>query len=216
MLPSLRLYSTWLRVHYRSLVDQPAGTAISVLVQQSWQTYSNTLSLLASTFDLDTIPVLDYLLEEDNDTVGFLPFAPVNGEISANWKDGQHGESGHVHPNEEVLARIRLLLEDGRELCDTEDVPMTIINGTITCKEEGILTSTPSIGMNSGLTLTSAFLNAKHLSARPVAESVLGQGGASIVDSMGGSETMNLAMNRMVDSLVGEKSEFEEEWGTGH
>jgi len=214
MLPSLRLYSTWLRVHYRSLVDQPAGTAISVLVQQSWQTYSNTLSLLASTFDLDTIPVLDYLLEEDNDTVGFSPFAPVNGEISANWKDGQHGESGHVHPNEEVLARIRLLLEDGRELCDTEDVPMTIINGTITCKEEGILTSTPSIGMNSGLTLTSAFLNAKHLSARPVAESVLGQGGASIVDSMGGSETMNLAMNRMVDSLVGEKSEFEEEWGT--
>lgn len=67
------------------------------------------------------------------------------------------------------------------------------------------MTSTPSIGMNSGLNLTvgeSAFLDAKKISEGSLAESVLGQGGASIVDSVTGSETMH-AMNRMVDSLVG-------------
>jgi len=67
------------------------------------------------------------------------------------------------------------------------------------------MTSTPSIGMNSNLNLTageSAFINAKKSLDGSLAESVLGQGGASIVDSVTGSETMH-AMNRMVDSLVG-------------
>lgn len=75
------------------------------------------------------------------------------------------------------------------------------------------MTSTPSIGMNSSLNLTgsdSAFINAKKISDGSVAESMLGQGGASIVDSVTGSETMH-AMNRMVDSLVGPRDESDDE-----
>jgi len=117
MLPSLRLYSTWLQVNHQTLVNQHAGTALSVLIKQLWQTYANTLSLLAATFSMENVPTLDYLLEEDDDTLGFRPFAQVNGTTAANWKDEQRGERDHVHPNEEVLARIHFLLEDGKQLC---------------------------------------------------------------------------------------------------
>jgi hypothetical protein len=68
--------------------------------------------------------------------------------------------------------------------------------------------------MNSALNITtgseSAFITAKKISEGSLAESVLGQGGASIVDSVTGSETMH-AMNRMVDSLVGPREEDSDE-----
>ncbi|KAA8911092.1 hypothetical protein FN846DRAFT_897750 [Sphaerosporella brunnea] len=211
MLPSLRLYSTWLQVNHPVLVNQQPATAISVLIKQLWQTYANTLSLLAATFSMENVPTLDYLLEEDDDTLGFLPFAQVNGATAVNWKDE---ESVRAHPNEEALARICFLLEDGKQLCLKEDVPITASSdGTITYKEDGILTSTPSIGMNSSLNITgseSAFISAKKISEGSLAESVLGQGGASIVDSVTGSETMH-ALNRMVDSLVGPREEDSDE-----
>jgi hypothetical protein len=114
MLPSLRLYSTWLQVNHPTLVNQPPATAISVLIKQLWQTYANTLSLLAATFSMENVPTLDYLLEEDDDTLGFLPFAPVNGATAVNWKDE---ERVRAHPNEEALARISFLLADGKQLC---------------------------------------------------------------------------------------------------
>jgi len=124
MLPSLRIYSTWLQVNHPILVNQQTGTAISVLIKQLWQTYANTLSLLAATFSIsmDNFPTLDYLLEEDDDTLGFQPFAQVNGNTTVNWKDEQRGEMDRAHPNEEVLARIHFLLEDGKHLC-LKEVP---------------------------------------------------------------------------------------------
>ena len=66
---------------------------------------------------MENVPTLDYLLEEDDDTLGFRPFTQVNRTTATNWKDEQRGERDHVHPNEEVLARIHFLLEDGKQLC---------------------------------------------------------------------------------------------------
>lgn len=108
-----------------------------------------------------------------------------------------------------------------------------MVNGTITYQEDGILTSTPSIGMNS-LYRTSTVpptyqrMGTPDISDIPhqstfqsredeysddendiprAAESVLAHGGTSIIESVAGSETMNIAMNRMVDSLVGPRED---------
>ena len=202
MLPSLRLYSTWLRSNHRLLVGLGQETAVSVMCKQLWQTYANTLSLLAATFVVDTLPKVGYLLEEDKESVGFEPFVGSNLRKATN-KDGTR-----AHPNEEMLTRIRFLLEDGLNLCQKEDVPLTMIGGTVTYQEDGIVTSTPSIGMNSGLNssgdVNSAFLGRGMMTGGREGlyreDSVLGQAGTSIVDSVAGSET---GMNRMVDSLVG-------------
>ncbi|KAI5791284.1 hypothetical protein FPQ18DRAFT_367418 [Pyronema domesticum] len=220
MLPSLRIYSTWLRVNHHTLVNQQPGTAISVMIKQLWQAYANTLSLLAATFGMQgEVRNLGYALEEDDELLGFEPFeaAQVLVKERVNWEE----EGGHVHPNEEVLARIRFLLEDGRELCLKEDVPITISPDlTVTYQEDGIITSTPSIGMNSSLNLSvgesaSAFMGAKMISEGSLAESVLGQTGVSVVDSVTGSETMRV-MNHMVDSLVGPEVEmWDDEVGKG-
>ncbi|KAL7274634.1 hypothetical protein RUND412_002466 [Rhizina undulata] len=228
MLPSLRLYSTWLRIYHQKLTHQFADTSMSVLIKQLWQTYANTLSLLAATFPIERLPKLDYLLEEDEDTMGFLPFVSVNGDKKASWDNEERGEREHVHPNEEMLARIRFLLEDGAQLCEKEDVPITMIDGTITYQEDGILTSTPSIGMNSLYHSPYDRVNSPDISDNPrgtyppigisnspgyygdaalKSESVLAQGGTSIVESATESETMTTAMNRMVDSLVGPSDE---------
>ena len=90
-------------------------------------------------------------------------------------------------------------------------------DGTITYKEDGILTSTPSIGMNSELNNTAnapGFLQRNIDTNRySAAESVYGQAGTSIVGSTTGSETMNVAMNRMVDSMVGPPEQPESESG---
>jgi hypothetical protein len=64
--------------------------------------------------------------------------------------------------------------------------------------------------MNSSLNLTgskSAFLSARQMPGGSLTESLLGQGGASIVDSLTGSETMNVDMNHMVDLLVGPRED---------
>jgi hypothetical protein len=207
MLPSLRLYSTWLRRNHPVLVGLGQETAVSVMCKQLWQTYANTLSLLAATFVVDTLPKVNYLLEEDKESVGFSPFA--NLLITPTVQDGTR-----AHPNDEMLTRIRFLLEDGLRLCQKEDVPLTMIGGTVTYQEDGIVTSTPSIGMNSGLNssgdVNSAFLGGKGAAGYGYREdSVLGQAGTSIVDSVAGSET---GMNRMVDSLVGPREGgYEEE-----
>lgn len=119
MLPGLRLYSTWLRVCHQTLTDQLADTSMSVLIKQLWQTYANTLSLLAATFPVERLHHLEYLLEEDDDTIGFLPFDAINGAKKFNWENESTSQA-HAHPNEEMLARILFLLEDGGQLCREE------------------------------------------------------------------------------------------------
>jgi len=114
MLPALRLYSTWLRINHPTLTGQLADTSLSMLIRQLWQTYANTLSLLGATFPIDRLPNLSYLLEEDDDTIGYLPFGQANGSIAYNWDDESKEKA---HPNDEMLARILSLLEDGRLLC---------------------------------------------------------------------------------------------------
>lgn len=113
MLASLRLYSTWLRTNHHLLVER-ADSAMAVLVKQLWQTYANTLSLLAATFDINSLRKVDYLLEEDKEIMGFKPFESVIGRFGSSWHEGQ---SDHGHANEEMSARIRLILEDGIILC---------------------------------------------------------------------------------------------------
>lgn len=231
MLPGLRLYSTWLRVCHQTLTDQLADTSMSVLIKQLWQTYANTLSLLAATFPVERLHHLEYLLDEDDDTIGFLPFNEVNGMKKFNWEN-ESTEQAHAHPNEEMLARILFLLEDGGQLCREENVPITVVNGTITYQEDGILTSTPSIGMNSLYRTSAVPSNYARMGAPDIsniphkntfqsredeysddendvprpAESVFAHGGTSIIESTAGSETMSI-MNRMVDSLVGPRED---------
>jgi hypothetical protein len=131
VLPGLRNYSTWLSTNsnlqllanYGSLED----AALAVQVKEFWMSYTHTLTLIAGTFEAGNLPVVEYLLEEDEDTVGFAPlmneetkerYETVAGIQKPRWRDQGMERS---HPNVEFLYRIRDFLVTGLQLTQIDD-----------------------------------------------------------------------------------------------
>lgn len=124
VLPGLRHYSSWLTTNAAILINQQTrDTPLSVQIKELWKIYASTLTLLASTFPVSALPTIEYLLDEDEDTLGFKPF---ENEMA----QGRYCQSGsamikpkwHVkgverqHPNLEMCGRIRDFLAEGLAL----------------------------------------------------------------------------------------------------
>ena len=165
------------------------------------------------------------MLEEDEDIIGFLPLAgaPKGDEyLKADATEDpllkQDKNSPYrVHPNEEQLSRVLLLLEDGLTLCRNPSVPIAVVDGTIIYQEDGMNTSILPSSLPAGLNSLSRpeqgpeftdmppeMLPVQPQVERPVSLMV-GLGGGSVVGSVAPSESASVmvAMNRMVDSIVG-------------
>lgn len=123
ILPALRNYSSWLLTVRDSLVAHRGNdTPLSVQITELWKIYANALTLLASTFDIIYLPEVDYLLEEDEETLGFAPlhkgvtdrrYLDTNGQQKPRMHDVGVERS---HPNIEMLYRIREFVIDGLDL----------------------------------------------------------------------------------------------------
>ncbi len=93
---------------------------MGVKIKEFWHVYADGLTLLAATFRKTKLPDLEYLLEEDEDTIAFLPLA--GSETSGRYREADgvtyrprsHDEGvQRDHPSVEMLCRVRGLLEDG-------------------------------------------------------------------------------------------------------
>ncbi len=132
VLPALRNYSSWLvtSTNLRLLANYGRldDVAIHVQVKELWKSYAHTLTLLANTFPAQDLPQVEYLLEEDEDTIGFTPlmaeetsgryYTPDTLSIpekaqKPRWQDEGQERS---HPNVEMLSRIRDFLTEGVKL----------------------------------------------------------------------------------------------------
>lgn len=123
ILPGLRHYSSWLTIHAKQFNTGAGIDSLNVQIKEMWKSYANTLTLLASTFPVDALPEIKYLLEEDEDTLGFKPlehestlrryYSQESGMRKPKYHD--HGIERY-HSNKEMLGRIRDLLLDGLEL----------------------------------------------------------------------------------------------------
>ena len=122
ILPSLRNYSSWIIANSALLVAQVGDTSLNVQIKELWKIYANSLTLLAATFPAQDLPSVDYLLDEDEDTIGFNPLDVERVKRRYTKEDGSRKPRWHdpgvarYHPNKEMLARIRDLLTDGLEL----------------------------------------------------------------------------------------------------
>jgi hypothetical protein len=122
ILPALRHYSAWLLSNSSSLVAEKEESPLFVQIKEFWKIYANTLTLLASTFDVISLPEIDYLLEEDEETLGFNPL--VNESTSRRYLDANDQQKPRMvdpgiernHPNIEMLYRIREFVIDGLDL----------------------------------------------------------------------------------------------------
>jgi hypothetical protein len=119
-LPALRHYSSWLRSSCSSLHRQTDETVVAH-VHEFWKRYAEALTVLTTTFDVADLPSVDYLLEEDLDTVAFIPLS--SGISADRYREDDHtkpkiGDTGvqRLHPNQEMLARVRGLVLDGIQI----------------------------------------------------------------------------------------------------
>lgn len=123
ILPALRHYSSWLLTVSPLLVAyKEKDTPLSVQITEFWKIYANTLTLLVLTFEVVNLPDIDYLLEEDEETLGFAPldqeatsrrYLDTNGKFKPRMHDQGVERS---HPNIEMLYRIREFVIDGLDL----------------------------------------------------------------------------------------------------
>ena len=123
VLPGLRQYSSWLSCTSALLAAQIGDNSLNVQTKELWKIYANTLTLLAATFSAADLPSIDYLLEEDEDTIGFKPFEDES--TPRRYYDPHTGKRKPLfhakgverqHPNVEMLGRVRDFLTDGLEL----------------------------------------------------------------------------------------------------
>lgn len=122
VLPALRQYSSWLLSNAEILLAAQVGdNVLSVQIRELWKIYATTLTLLTSTFIDFKPPHVEYLLDEDEDTVGFKPLDNERtkqryyDEIDLVLRKPKYHDRGlqRHHPNMEMLGRIRDLLTDG-------------------------------------------------------------------------------------------------------
>lgn len=127
VLPSLRQYSSWLLINATVLMANNRGDILNVRVQELWRVYARTLTLLASivSWDAQHIVDLDYMLEEDEVTLGFLPFRNANvnrrylKDAGRSQKPRHHDKESSIRRQDssmEMLGRIHDLLLDGMNM----------------------------------------------------------------------------------------------------
>lgn len=127
LLPGLRHYSSWLIANAVILASQVGDTLLHIQIKEFWKIYASTLTLLASTFPVAELPLIEYLLPEDEDTLGFKPFeyddikSRYSGEDMVSQKPNWHDQGiQRHHPNVEMYGRVRHLLIDAMLLHSQE------------------------------------------------------------------------------------------------
>ncbi|EMC92340.1 hypothetical protein BAUCODRAFT_38393 [Baudoinia panamericana UAMH 10762] len=144
LLPALRLYSSWLTSNIALLAGLAEDDFLKDAIVDLWAAYAHATDILADdqlfgVWALDEYEV-DYMLEEDADTVGFHPLHQPPQLLWKNWRaaDGtlkpRFSDANVVRfpPDKEMLARVKGLLDDGSYLAHEEKAaPIGIVGGRI-------------------------------------------------------------------------------------
>lgn len=123
ILPALRIYSSWLVINSIYLTDESEDCLLDARIKELWELYASFLTRLSSTFDVQNIPYLNYLLPEDLDTLGFFPLMH-NGKSRRHVDENGNAKSRAPEHNSEedqkaeMQFRIRELVVDGLDLVD--------------------------------------------------------------------------------------------------
>lgn len=210
VLPALRLYSIWFSRNWHFLnATNLADTLTTVDVQELWKAYAETLTLLTMTFPPQELPLDDYLLEEDVETIGFQPL--FGDDTRRFWYNGEQlkkkwSDPGRSHPNIEMRMRIRALLIDGALLAKEGDAPLDLDGLRFFYREAGLpselLASPNNQKAASPLVPPETMEMPLFPTETPLAEDQVSH---SVAPSESASTVLakDPAMNRMVDDLVG-------------
>ena len=210
ILPALRQYSTWLVSEAHILVVNHPGNT-SVYIKELWKMYADVLTALITYFPVTELPDLDYLLEEDQNTVGFKPLRDPDLETQANLYINYKGmvkvrytDPGveRSHPNIEMKARVRDILLCGLTLAKRERCPLIVDNGGVIYVEEGLQHISPTTAQGSISSHTEHAHKSSSLTTPDLAQQqddVKPEGSVAASESQ---QSMDTDMYRMVEDLL--------------
>ncbi|KAG9235516.1 hypothetical protein BJ875DRAFT_269051 [Amylocarpus encephaloides] len=148
VLPALRQYSVWFVSQIEVVIAKLDRGGANFHINELWGIYANVLTKLATVFPPERLPSLDYLLEEDENTIGFKPLRdrdfPHECNPYTSGPDGNlklritdQGVERHL-PNKEMKARVRDILLCGLVLQGERytGVPIVLRDGRFLHNEE--------------------------------------------------------------------------------
>ena len=119
ILPLVRLYSSWLLSKAEKLLEAQQTQNFHPHLSMLWQGYAATTSRLVEVFQIQDLPEVNYLLDEDYDTAAFLVWSEKAKErrlfdVTGNMKPSRSeaGPGTVLPPDMEMLARVRDLVTD--------------------------------------------------------------------------------------------------------
>ncbi|KAL9128897.1 MAG: hypothetical protein Q9217_002519 [Psora testacea] len=145
VLPSLGQYSSWLISQAAILAGETADASLNASAGELGNLYVRVINLLITVFSISDLPCVDYLLEENEETIGFAPLdGPEYDRMKRRYyvddfvtrKPKSHDKGvKRLHPPNEMLARVRDLLEDGLYLHSQENIPIYMYEGRFFYRE---------------------------------------------------------------------------------
>jgi hypothetical protein len=213
VLASVRQYSIWLVSSAVIISGQGDDSPLDIHIKELWSIYCSTLSLLVTAFPPERLPSIDYLLEEDADTVGFLPLRhttycdPYTNERGLKPRTTDLGIE-RQHPNIEMLSRIRDLLRDATILSTQSDknnqkiAPIRLVRGEFQFLEAGLPLSNSENESSSEQSASRS--SAPQFSIPRVLASTreIEEDRAFSVSASDSHQSMSTDMYQMVDDLV--------------
>ncbi|KKA21903.1 hypothetical protein T310_4067 [Rasamsonia emersonii CBS 393.64] len=213
VLPALRHYSSWLLTNSAELVAQrqDKDTSLAVQIKEFWKIYANTLTLLASTFDVANLPDIEYLLEEDEETLGFKPL--VNDATSRRYLDAKGQQKPRMldpgvernHPNLEMLYRIREFVIDGLDLVVNNRIPVALVDDNdrkmFIYQEEGLPSQFFTSPHGHHPTLSSTSIEREDIRHAQQNEKNSAETRSAFGGSQSASASMSANMNRIVEGV---------------
>jgi hypothetical protein len=214
VLPALRQYNAWLICRSMIIINAVVTESTNLYIKQMWSVYADVVTKLVHFFPAQELPNLDYLLEEDETTVGFKPFrdTQIPPEIGLHTsKDGRlkhrSTDAGiqRNHPMLEMKSRVRDIICGAVSLIKKENIPMVLDHNTFVFKfVDGGLQSTSSIRLEGTGSSCASPTHAQKELARQ--KSFPRRSHSSVpAESVTASESlqsMDTNMHRMVDNLL--------------
>ncbi|KAL8736974.1 MAG: hypothetical protein Q9181_002142 [Wetmoreana brouardii] len=210
LLPGVRYYQFWLASRAALLSVHLGDTTMGCFITEFWTVYANLMSVLLSTTQFSDLPQLEYLLEEDEEIIGFRPLQEwqqkhtiLNPE-SNKPKCYERGVKRH-HPNVEMLCRVRDLVEGALELANSDvwDTGLKTQTIPLTPLTEALCSPEPS---SASLDQSNNPSRAAELKDDVLEDQTSPLDAESTTDdaaSLGPSLSLSTTMNQMVDNLVG-------------
>lgn len=215
LLPTIRQYSIWL-VSETDILVAAHPAVVNVYIKELWKMYADILTGLINLFPVGELPCLNYLLEEDQTTVGFKPLRSAKQNSNCDlYLDGEGKMKPRCtdqgiersHPNIEMQARVRDILLCGLALAVRDDCPVTLDRalGKFAYVEEGVQHVSPITSQTAGGS-ASSHTSPTHVSSNlttpdfALQQQEQGVAEGSVVAS--DSQSMDTEMHRMVDDLL--------------